>query len=147
MLFYSGDAAKHLCAVKEPGGENAVGKDGGGGHNWQVPSDKVDKVPADKVDKVDKVPTDKNDKVEKVPADIEESFTFWSDWPACECDLTHCSLWLRREKCNIKAISEEKYAESVCSGPTVNYMSAAVKFRFERSSKYKSLKYDQNTKV
>ena len=36
----------------------------------------------------------------------------------------------RREKCNIKAISEEKYAESVCKGPTVNYMSAAVKFRF-----------------
>ena len=40
------------------------------------------------------------------------------------------SLITRREKCNIKAISEEKFAESVCSGPTVNYMSSAVKFRF-----------------
>lgn len=39
-------------------------------------------------------------------------------------------VFTRREKCNIKAISEEKYAESVCKGPTVNYMSAAVKFRF-----------------
>ena len=43
--------------------------------------------------------------------------------------LSNC-VSTRREKCNIKAISEEKYAESVCKGPTVNYMSAAVKFRF-----------------
>ena len=41
-----------------------------------------------------------------------------------------CNIIFRREKCNIKAISEEKFAEAVCSGPTVNYMSAAEKFRF-----------------
>ena len=41
------------------------------------------------------------------------------------------TITFRREKCNIKAISEEKFAEAVCSGPTVNYMSAAEKFRFD----------------
>ena len=40
-------------------------------------------------------------------------------------------ITFRREKCNIKAISEEKFAKAVCSGPTVNYMSAAEKFRFD----------------
>ena len=62
----------------------------------------------------------------------------------------------RREKCNIKAISEEKYAESVCKGPTVNYMSAAVKFRFRPQLKYqrkfkiqknKGLKYEDTKKT
>ena len=100
LLLSSGYATKHLRTVKEPRRENAMGKDGGGGHHWQVHEYKVDKV------------------------DLGMGFV-----RAKFYQIMFFSP--RREKCNIKAISEEKYAESVCKGPTVNYMSAAVKFRFK----------------
>ena len=36
IFLHSGDASKHLCSVKEPGGADAVGEDGGGRHYRQV---------------------------------------------------------------------------------------------------------------
>jgi len=35
----------------------------------------------------------------------------------------------RRTKCNIKAISGQKFAQAVCTGPTMSYLNNATKFR------------------
>ena len=36
--LHSGNSTKHVCSVKEPRGESAVGDDGGGRHHWSVSS-------------------------------------------------------------------------------------------------------------
>ena len=61
--------------------------------------------------------------------------------PAHKKGLFISILMTRRERCNIKGITEENFAETICSGPTLNYMCNATKFRLNntiRETKHKN---------
>ena len=63
--------------------------------------------------------------------------------PAHKKGLFISILMTRRERCNIKGITEENFAETICSGPTLNYMCNATKFRLNNTIREKKHKNTQ----